>query len=123
MKKIKRLLRDLRFIIRKKISGLRFKMKYGVFVSELWNLDETMIELLYKRLKVFKDVCPMVEDNIVKYYDGREVPWEKAVDALLEKILAYWKLSHEGHFFSEEREEKKDDIWFDWIQIQSYMWF
>lgn len=123
MKKLKRILLGLKTKIKAKVLAIRYKKKHGFSFAELWNLDETMIELLYVRLKAFKEVCLTSEDYLIKYYDGRTVPWEDAVEELLDKIRLYWNLSRECVYASEEIEEAKEGIWFDWIQIQDHMWF
>lgn len=99
--------------------------KYGVDERDTWNLDITMMALLYERLMLYKKVANEIIDlefhEIEVEYNGESntltlLDW---IDRLLEMLEHYLT----SNTVLEEEEYSSHKIWTYWSQLSAYMWW
>lgn len=90
---------------------------YGFDSRDTWNLDSTMIELLYERLKLYKEVTIVelkARDHTINNVTKNAEEW---VDKLLELCEEYITTDH----FVKETNDS--EIWGIWAVISSSIWW
>lgn len=96
------------------------RKKYGFDSRETWNLDSTMAELLYERLKMFNEVniidtsCHTVEVDDVK------MSMQEAIDELLKALKA--RLTEDSLEVIYNNEVRAWTIWLKLIE-KGIMWW
>ena len=90
---------------------------YGFDETDVWDLDSTMIELLYERVMMFKEICPMDLEPHTVEINGVEKSQKEWIDELLnlcEKAIRYtdYKAFDETH---------RQQIWTIWRELSRFM--
>lgn len=83
---------------------------YGFNDSETWNLDSTMLSLLYERLMMFKDVNNVDLKFHSVSYQGQELNLEQVLDRMC--VLAQEALTCENNPYIIKLLDEEDDIFF-----------
>lgn len=94
--------------------------KYGFDDRETWNLDSTMAELLYERLKMFDEVN-IVDTGFHKVeFRGKEYTQQEAMDFLM--LLLERRLTEDNLNIVSEAESKAWQLWSILID-EGIMWW
>lgn len=96
---------------------------YGFDSRETWNLDASMIELLYERVRMYVDVT-MVDTTFHKItINKKKKTQEQWIDHLIVLCEAYL-LTAENDFLNDEMKTKlQKEIWTIWSELAPYMWW
>lgn len=98
---------------------------YGFDDRDTWNLDITMVELLYERLRMFEEVAPTTNlETIIPTKQG-DYSKQEVLDNLLEKSRKAIRLFHNAENTSEEAQIQilLAEIWELWAQVQGSFWW
>lgn len=117
---------DFRFYSTSKPSKtvLRQIRKQGFHDSETWNLDMTMVALLYERLVRYKEVSVVDTDSATYDIKGKTVTVTQAIDSILEDARTI--LNEETYFDVEGVEDNREvmrRIWETWAIISPSVWW
>lgn len=98
--------------------------EYGFDERDTWNLDHTMLELLYERIKMFIEVSEIMNHDLNKVtVDGEELPFPEVVDNLLELCETVIRNNNTFEMGLDEQAEIEKKIWSIWAQtFQSFWW-
>lgn len=106
---------------RQKKRWKKERKKYGFDQRDTWNMDTTMIELLYERIRMYLEV------TIV------DLDYHKILINGTEKTLRYWLrvlLVLCAEFLTEDEDYSKIDdgtlsrkIWSIWAELVAYVWW
>lgn len=98
--------------------------EYGFDERDTWNLDHTMLELLYERIKMFIEVSETMNHDLNKVtVDGEELPFPEVVDNLLELCETVIRNNNTFEIDFDEQAEIEKKIWSIWAQtFQSFWW-
>lgn len=98
--------------------------EYGFDERDTWNLDHTMLELLYERIKMFIEVSETMNHDLNKVtVDGEELPFPEVVDNLLELCETVIRNNNTFEIDFDEQAEIEKKIWSIWAQtFQSFCW-
>ena len=91
------------------------RKKYGFDERQTWNLNTTMIELLYERLMMYKEIAAIDLSFHKITIEGEEKTHGEWVDILISLSEIYL-----NDFYDEENEER---IWDIWSKISWSMWW
>lgn len=103
---------------------LRQIRKQGFHDSETWNLDMTMVALLYERLVRYKEVSVVDTDSATYDIKGKTVTVTQAIDSILEDARTI--LNEETYFDVEGVEDNREvmrRIWETWAIISPSVWW
>ena len=96
------------------------RKKYGFDSRETWNLDSTMAELLYERLKMFNEVNLIDTHYHTIEIDGVEMSMQEAIDELLKSLKL--RLTDENLEVAYSNEVRAWTIWLKLIE-KGIMWW
>ena len=99
--------------------------KYGFTSADTWNLDQTMVALLYERACLFRDKAFDIIDGSDSGHHrvelfGKEYNLEDAVDVL---ISAAKEALVDESFYVGGDVSKVDRVWQIWTELSPYMWW
>lgn len=92
---------------------------YGFSEVDTWNLDTTMIELLFERLIMYMDYSIVNDEFHVIEINGIEGTQRFWMGQILEMCIEYLEDSSDEF----NRCEVSEDIWFIWSRISGYVWW
>lgn len=92
---------------------------YGFSDVDTWNLDTTMIELLFERLIMYMDYLIVDDEFHVIEINGIKGAQRFWMGQILEKCIEYLEDSLDEF----NRNEVSEDIWFIWSRISGYVWW
>lgn len=92
---------------------------YGFSDIDTWNLDTTMIELLFERLIMYMDYSIVDDEFHAIEINGIEGTLRFWMGQILEKCIEYLEDSLDDF----NRYEVSEDIWFIWSKINGYVWW
>lgn len=97
---------------------------YGFDDRDTWNLDNTMLELLYERLKMFKESSGIVDHtvNIININD-KKIPFSQVIDTLIEDCEVCLKNFYTLEKDQEEILDLEEKIWDTWSKSFKYFWW
>lgn len=90
---------------------------YGFDETDVWDLDSTMIELLYERVMMFNEICPMDLEHHTIEINGVEKSQKEWIDELLnlcEKAIRYTD-------YNAFDETSRQQIWTIWRELSRFM--
>ena len=94
---------------------------YGFDERETYSLDTTFYLWLYERLMMFKEVnCIDMEYHTFKY-KGEVLTQRECIDKMIEGCKLF--LSNASLNYTEEEQEKIDDVANIWALVLKYMWW
>ena len=93
------------------------KQEFGFASWETWNLDHTMIQLLYERVKLFKEVSISRLTYHSIEFEGEEYTTEEAIDLLLSLCEQYFADP------TWDNGEVMRRIWRLWAELSPSMWW
>ena len=94
------------------------RAKYGFDERDTWSLDSTMIDFLYERAMMFKEVnCVDLTFHKIEI-NGEVKTQQEWVDELLENCR---KAIMEDGFIDDYKHEAR--VWEIWKEIHGYMWW
>lgn len=97
------------------------KEEYGFASNELWNLDRTMMYLLYERLTMYVEKGYDSTDDTTCVVNGQEEKlsyWVRRIIELCESVFKNDKILYDN----DESYEKQYAIWTIWREIYPVMW-
>lgn len=95
--------------------------EYGFASNELWNLDRTMMYLLYERLTMYVEKGYDSTDDTTCVVNGQEEKlsyWVEKIIELCESVFKNDKILYDN----DESYEKQYAIWTIWREIYPVMW-
>lgn len=95
--------------------------EYGFASNELWNLDRTMMYLLYERLTMYVEKGYDSTDDTTCVVNGQEEKlsyWVRRIIELCESVFKNDKILYDN----DESYEKQYAIWTIWREIYPVMW-
>lgn len=94
---------------------------YGFDERDTWNLDSTMVELLYERVMMYKEICPLNLDHKMIEINGMEKTQKEWIDLLLN--LCEKSILNTDYVIFDASLEYKVQIWTIWAELSGYMWW
>ena len=96
--------------------------EYGFDSREVINLDITMIEILYERLKMFLEYAQEKELKAnTRIIHGNEMTHEEIINLIINNC-AYIIKNDDGSGMNKEINKAKSNIWYYWSIIQNITW-
>ena len=96
------------------------RKKYGFDSRDTWNLDSTMAELLYERLKMFNEVNIIDTNYHTIEIDSVEMSMQEAIDELLKSLKL--RLTDKDLEVAYNHEVRAWTIWLKLIE-KGIMWW
>ena len=105
--------------------AIKKQMKHHGFPdSEIWNIDLTMIELLYERLCRYTDIAPVDTNYHTMQYKGKIYTQHQMIVALKVKCVVYLNNFNDlTTLESKQLAEMNDEIWEIWKILAPFMWW
>lgn len=94
------------------------KQQFGFASWETWNLDQTMVQLLYERVKLFEEVTVTDLAYSSIEFEGKEYTTEEAVGLLLSLCEQYFNDPD-----CNDGIESMRRIWRLWAELSPSMWW
>lgn len=96
------------------------RKKYSFDERETWNLNTTMIELLYERVMMYKEIN-IVDTSFHKITIGEKTKTHRQwIDVIIDRCEKYISMED---VHQEELTEYENEIWTVWRGIAPYMWW
>lgn len=104
--------------VRKRLEKQR--KRYGFDERETWNLDYHILELLYERLRMYKDVASDIIDMTYRTYEykGKEYNQEQILNRLINLSETVLSDDHGFEILPEENE-----FWELWAKFHNLFWW
>lgn len=96
--------------------------EYGFDVRDTWNLDHTMLVLLYERLKMFNEVNIIDTEYHTVSYQGKELTLQQVMDKMIKK--AEQVLTNKDYYTDfKEVDTAEQEIWEMWSLSHKLFWW
>lgn len=102
-------------------SWKKIKKKIGFSPVECWNLDTTMIALLYERVAYYKDHAPVVMDYQIVEFEGEVYTQEEALNYIITRCESY--LSSEQRYVDGSQDGVDGQVWRMWAEVAPMCWW
>lgn len=96
---------------------------YGFDERDTWNLDHTMLELLYERIKMFVEIVNIEDYQTKVIVDDKETAFSAVVNELIELCEKVIKNNTSFAIDFEEQNKLERRIWSLWAQTFDYFWW
>lgn len=115
--------------------------KYGFDSRDTWNLDYTMVAILYERLKMYVEITfvdmekTLVPHERPDFWNSSEKPTKEEIknfkenaefdklDVLIDELILLCEKYLKEEYSLDKGYEVTDEIWAKWARISPFVWW